>query len=159
MKIRNGTCIDCGNAKHECECAEREQAAAESKVDEFLSHFVGDAQLGPFLCFGCYQSTVEYYVHDDVWAAAWPHYQRDQTLIRNRHRKMEPQQYGEGSRHLKVRRPHALLCFDCLRRGLGRQLLLTDFTTGRINAGIRFGYFLGKGAVLTGLMAASGGGG
>lgn len=42
MQIRNGTCIDCGNAALQCECADREEGELEPKMftDDIRDKFI-----------------------------------------------------------------------------------------------------------------------
>lgn len=156
MKIINGTCVDCGNAEHECECPTPEEvakAARTDKVEEYLLAMPvqvkpGTVRFNRFLCFDCLGHADQFMVPDALWHTAWPTYRVDKLMMRKRYETMYPEHH-EPSPKMGVTRPKkgkgtsALLCLPCLEQRHGKALRIEDFTNATLNNSIRFAFMMG----------------
>lgn len=132
--FRNGTCLDCGCAEHECECEAAIEAAKQKHFDRFINTIENDPDGVLDVCYDCLKLDTGYMVTNAVWAAIWPdelkHKEKLAEIIK--------------TRRLTHFRACARLCLDCLPKRLGRQLTIDDFPPSPINDGIHMGYKLGR---------------
>jgi len=95
-----------------------------------------------FHCFDCdSRDAFLYFVHDDIWAQAWPDYQEEKAKAVERN--------GKYLIVNGVKRSHPMnclcLCIPCLEKRLGRPLTLNDFDDSSANDPVRFGFSLRTG--------------
>ena len=145
MQIRNGTCIDCGNAEHECECSGREEANLESKIERVRLGFM---EKGYCSCFDCLGYTSPYMLHNKTWQRLMPEHDHVRKVLLDWHRRTYPQHYREVAKG-PTQRIHGTpitsirLCLGCAQKRLGRPLILGDFTDVPLNASIHFAHRMG----------------
>ena len=156
--IQHGTCIDCGNAEHECECAEREKAARVDKVEEYLLSIVEQLEPGrtgfnPYKCFDCLLHADNFMLFQEIWNTAWPTYTADRAMIHARFATMYPEFIKDAEKPGRVRRPFAGLCFQCLEKRLNRTLTLADFPRVPANSTIRFAFAMGQQDLISNTLA------
>ena len=88
-------------------------------------------------CHDCKGGNHDYMVKKEVWLQAWPTYHEEHKalLAEIRQARKEGRTNGRG---------HLLLCFNCLKKRLGRPLTVDDFDLDIIiNDGIKLGVKLG----------------
>ena len=96
----------------------------------------------PFHCFDCGGPSHEYMVDADVWLQAWPDYPEFRREMALKYKKLPEDPQRTNRLH------HLLLCFPCLEKRLGRELVPADFDLALpANAGIAKGMTMAGAAI------------